>query len=67
MSVLTNAYSNLSDQTKFRLNEINKIKDCFNSEIQEREKMSKKISQGKRQTNCYYFLSSILILLDKYR
>ena len=26
----------LSDQTKFRLNEINKIKDYFNSEIQER-------------------------------
>ena len=27
----------LNDQTKFRLNEINKIKDYFNSEIQERE------------------------------
>ena len=27
----------LSDQTKFRLNEINKIKDYFNSEIQERK------------------------------
>ena len=26
----------LSGQTKFRLNEINKIKDYFNSEIQER-------------------------------
>ena len=26
----------LSDQTKFRLNEINKIKDYFNSEIQEK-------------------------------
>ena len=25
----------LNDQTKFRLNEINKIKDYFNSEIQE--------------------------------
>ena len=24
----------LNDQTKFRLNEINKIKDLFNSEIQ---------------------------------
>ena len=30
----TNTYSNLCDQTKFRLNEINKIKDYFNSEIQ---------------------------------
>ena len=27
--------SNLSDRTKFRLNEINEIKDYFNSEIQE--------------------------------
>ena len=35
-------YSNLSDQTKVTLNEINKIKDCFNSEIQERNIMSKK-------------------------
>ena len=33
----------LSDQTKFRLNEINKIKDFFNSEIQERKTMSKKL------------------------
>ena len=31
----------LSDQTKFRLNEINKIKDYFSSEIQERKIMSK--------------------------
>ena len=35
----------LSDQTKFRLNEINKIKDYFNSEIQERKTISKKISK----------------------
>ena len=35
----------LSDHTKFRLNEINKTKDYFNSEIQERKKMSKKISK----------------------
>ena len=34
---VTNTYSNLSDQTKFRLNEINKIKDYFNSEIQEKK------------------------------
>ena len=26
----------LNDQTKFRLNEINKIKDYFNADIQER-------------------------------
>ena len=34
----------LSDQTKFRLNEINKIKNFFNSEIQERKTMSKKLN-----------------------
>ena len=33
----------LSDQTKFGLNEINKIKDYFNSEIQEKEAISKKL------------------------
>ena len=35
----------LSDQTKFRLNETNKIKDYFNSEIQEKKTMSKKLSK----------------------
>ena len=40
-----NAYLNLSGQTKFRLSEINKIKDCFDSEIQERKIMSKKLSK----------------------
>ena len=33
----------LSDHTKFRLNEINKIKDYLNSEIQEREATSKNL------------------------
>ena len=36
----TKTYSNLSDQTKFRLNKTNKIKDYFNSQIQERKIMS---------------------------
>ena len=35
----------LNDQTKFRLNEINKIKYCFNSEIQETKAMSKELSK----------------------
>ena len=35
----------LSDQTKFRLNKINKIKDHFNFEIQERKTMSKRLSK----------------------
>ena len=42
---VTNTYSNLSDQTKFRLNEINKGKDYFNSEIQERKIWSQKLSK----------------------
>ena len=42
---VTNTYSNLIDQTKFRLNEINKIKYHFNSEIQKRKIMSKKLSK----------------------
>ena len=41
IEMLTNTHSNLnsiplSDQTKFKLNEINKTKDYFNSEIQEK-------------------------------
>ena len=35
----------LNDQTKFILNEINKIKGYFNSEIQGRETISKKLSK----------------------
>ena len=44
VETLTNTHSdlNLSDQTKFRLDEINKIKDYFSSEIHERKTMSKK-------------------------
>ena len=50
IETLTNTYSNvnaipLSNQTKFRLNEINKIEDFFNSEIQERKAMSKTVSK----------------------
>ena len=35
----------LSDQTKSRLNEINKIKNYFNTEIQERKTTSKKLTK----------------------
>ena len=50
IETLTNTYSNLnavalSDQTKFRINEIIKIKDYFYSEIHERKVMSKKLSK----------------------
>ena len=33
----TNIYSNLSDQNKIKVNEINKVKDYFNLEIQEKK------------------------------
>ena len=42
---MLNKYSNLSDQTKFRLNEIIKIEDYFNSEIKEKKSMSKKLGK----------------------
>ena len=50
IKTLTNTRSNLnlvplSDQTKFRLAEVNKTKDYFNSEIQERKTMSKKLNK----------------------
>ena len=37
--------SNLSDQTKFKLSEINKIKVNFTTEVQERKIMSRKLSK----------------------
>ena len=51
----------LNDQTKFRLNEINKIKDYFNSEVQEREAISKKLS---RFVASLEYMDKILILLS---
>ena len=45
MNELNSAEISLSDQTKFRLNEINKIKYYFHSEIQERKIRSKKLSK----------------------
>ena len=45
MKEAINIYTNLSDQTKFRLNEINEIKYYFNAEFQEREIMSRKLSK----------------------
>ena len=36
--------TNLTDQTKFRLNEINKNKDYFNSEVNQKISDNKKLS-----------------------
>ena len=54
-------HSNLSDQTKLRLNEINKIKDYFNSEIQERKVMSKKLS---KYIAAFDYIDKTLIVLS---
>ena len=37
--------ANLTDQTKFRLNEISKIENYFNSEINQKKSCSKKLSK----------------------
>ena len=37
--------TNLTDQTKFRLNEISKIKNDFNSEINQTKSWSEKLSK----------------------
>ena len=57
IEILTNT---LSDQTKFRLADINKIKDYFNSEIQERKTMSKKLS--KYITDFDYIDKTLIVL-----
>ena len=52
---------NLSNQTKFRLNEINKIKDYFNSEIQERKTMSKYLN---KYIAAFVYIEKTLIVLS---
>ena len=51
--------TNLSKQTKFRLNEVNKIKDYCNSQIQERKIMSKKLS--KYIADFHYFDKGLIV------
>ena len=60
-SIKTHSNLNLSDQTKFRLNKINKIKDFCNSEIQERKTMSKKLSKNIAAFDC---IEKTLIVLS---
>ena len=51
----------LSDQTKFMLSETNKIKDYFNSEIQERKTMSKNLS---KYIAAFDYIEKTLIVLS---
>ena len=46
----------MNDQKKFRLNEINKIKDYFNSEIRERKAISKNLVNTKFLLFCLHVL-----------
>ena len=53
--------TNLSDQTKFRLNEISKIENYFNSEINQRKLCSKKLS---KYVTAFDYIDKILIVLS---
>ena len=66
IETLTNTYSNLnaiplSDHIKFRLNEINKMKDYFNSKIQQRKTISKRLSKYIAAFDC---IEKTLIVLS---
>ena len=51
----------LNDQIKFRLNEINKIRDYFNSEIQEKKTISKKLNKSIASLD---YMDKVLIVLS---
>ena len=53
--------SNLSDQTKLKLSEINKIKVNFTTEVQERKIMSRKLS---KYIAAFDYIDKILIVLS---
>ena len=53
--------TNLTDQTKFRLNEISKTENYFNSEISQRKLCSKKSS---KYAAAFNYIDKILILLS---
>ena len=53
--------TNLTDQTKFRLNEISKIENCFNWEINQRKLCSKKLSE---YVTAFDYKDNILIVLS---
>ena len=53
--------TNLTDQTKFRLNEISKIAKYLNSEINQRKNVSKKLS---KYVSSFDQIDKILIVLS---
>ena len=53
--------TNLTDQTKFRLNEISKIENYFNKEINQRKACSKKLS---KYVAAFDYIDKVLIVLS---
>ena len=53
--------TNLTDQTKFRLNEIRKTENYFNSEINQRKTCSKKLS---KYVAAFDYIDKVLIVLN---
>ena len=53
--------TNLTDQTKFRLDEIRKIENYFNSEINQRKTCSKKLS---KYVAAFDYIDKVLIALS---
>ena len=51
----------MTDQTKFRLNEISKIKNYFNSKINQRKNASKKLS---KYVSDFDYIDKVLIVLN---
>ena len=60
-SIATIDRTNLTDQPKFRLNEISKIEGYFNQEIKERKLNSKKLS---KYVAVFDYMDKILIVLS---
>ena len=60
MNKLNSAETLLNDQTKFRLNEINKIEDYFTTEVKVREAMSKYLN---KYICCFDYIDKVLIVL----
>ena len=53
--------TNLTDQTKIRLNKITEIEDCFHQEINQRKSCSKKLS---KYVTTFDYIDKILIVLS---
>ena len=63
MNKRTNIYPNLSGQTKFRINEINKIKYYYHAESQEGKIMGKKLN--KYIATFDYFDKTLIVLYPR--